>query len=78
MQEEDEVERVKAKIIIKIQSFVKWKDIEDYLNSTKEAMKTFIEDELQVDADKRRDQFAKKELDEADDLEKIKEKIKVI
>lgn len=78
MQEEDEVERVKAKIIIKIQSFVKWKDIEDYLNSTKEERITFIENELQLEADKRRELFAKKELDEADDLEKIKEKIKEI
>ena len=57
---------------------VKWKDIEDYLNTTKEAMKTFIEDGLQVEADKRRDQFAQKELNEATDLEKIKEKIKEI
>jgi len=78
MDEAQEVERVKGKIIKRVQAIVKWKDVEDFINLPREDMKAFIEGELQVEADERRDKFAKKELDEAVDLEAIKEKVKEI
>ena len=78
MDEAQEVERVKGKLVKRVQLIAKWKDVEDFINLSGEEMKTFIEGELQVEADKRRDKFAQKELDEAADLEAIKEKIKEI
>lgn len=78
MDEVQEVERVKGKIVQRVQLIAKWKDIEDFINLSGEEWKAFIESGLQAEADKRRDKFAQKELDEAADLEVIKAKIKEI
>ena len=72
MTDSEILEHIKAKFIAKIESIATLPDFFALLrNITKLKIKNFIKSGLQDDADERRDIFAVKEIEKADEIEQI-------
>ena len=72
MTDSEILEQIKAKFIAKIESIATLPDFFTLLrNITKLKIKNFIKSGLQDEADERRNVFAIKEVEKADDIEQI-------